>query len=218
MTRFLSLSIGVVLLLAAALISAQSDDAPASRRSLVQTPVQGGTMVRAHGNFTVAQAAAFDRFEIYSVGDSFEQLSLDAVLRADANPYAGEEIRADFVNFIYGSCEIVEDQGCMAPIQIQVWNACQRNRGTYSGGPLGLTPDEELRVRGAPAAFFDDFSRLELYTGKATVVIFSSYRDRALLLRVAHDLRPVNAIAHQETTLPSPQQGVENKRSATCRS
>ena len=41
-------------------------------------------------------------------------------------------------------------------------------------------PREDLTVRGVPAAFFDQDSRLELYTGSVTVVLFGTGRNRLL--------------------------------------
>lgn len=87
----------------------------------------------------------------------------------------------------------------MPPIQVQVWNACQRNSASYD-----LAADRKLQVRGAPAAFYENYGRLEIYTGKSTIVIFSSVEDADLLLRVARSLRGVNVLTQPDAPLPQP--------------
>jgi hypothetical protein len=112
----------------------------------------------------------FDRYELYYLGRSFAGLPL-----TDAG--AGE--------FIYGDCDPGDDEGCAPPIEIQNYSACERNLSSYTG--QGSGPEKRLRVRGVPAAVFEDGGRIEVYTGRTTVVIFS---DEATL-RAAEALRPI---------------------------
>jgi len=66
-----------------------------------------------------------------------------------------------------------------------------------AGEPL---PRESVTVRGVPAAYFENGLRLELYTGKATVMIFGP--ERAQIQRAAAALRGANALASSAATLP----------------
>src|SRR5215211_4061253 len=61
-----------------------------------------------------------------------------------------------------------------------------------AGEPL---PRESVTVRGVPAAYFENGLRLELYTGKATVMIFGP--ERAQIQRAAAALRGRTRLHHQ---------------------
>ena len=70
-------------------------------------------------------------------------------------------------------------------------------------------PREDVEVRGVPAAFFDDGTRLELYTGEVTVVLFG--RSRKQLLNAADTLEGATssvAAVSQSEELPTPAPGV----------
>jgi hypothetical protein len=64
------------------------------------------------------------------------------------------------------------------------------SRHTPAGDPL---PNERLKVRGVPAAFFEEGQRLEIYTSSVSIVIFGAGKEQ--LLRAAGQLRGVNASA-----------------------
>lgn len=162
--------------------------------------------VTPRGNFQLSEAKAFKGFPLYTLGDSFRDLPLNAIVRANAGRIPGEPVRADHMTFMYGTCESVGGQGCLVPLQVQVWNACERNRESYAKGPGGpaITADDSLRVRGVPAAFYDDFSRLELYSGLGTVVIFADKSNRELLVDAAEQLRGYNVHAPLTEPLPAP--------------
>lgn len=172
-------------------------------------------LVRARGNWSMRGARAFDRFALYSAGDRFEGLPLVAVLRNAAVEQPDEPVRRDDVDFIYGACRSVNGGGCVPPLEIQVWNACERYRGVYDPGPDGFAADSTLTVRGVPAAFFDGETRLELYTADATIVLFGS--DRAQVLRAARALRGVNRALPASAPLPRPSAAVNEGRAA-CQS
>lgn len=154
----------------------------------VKTEPGDRELVRARGNFSIAHARAFARFPLYALGPSFDGLPLVALLRADAEARAGEKVGADHVTFVYGECESVAGGPCQPPLQVQVWNPCERNEASYD-----IEPDESLELRGVPAAFFERWSRLELFTRDATIVLFADASDRRLLLRAAESLRRVAA-------------------------
>ena len=116
---------------------------------------------------------------------------------------------ADFVSFVYGDCVAHDEQGCAPPLEIQVWPACKRNLALYdSSAQVSAAPEapvpEPATVRGVQAAFFRDDDRLELQTGRSTVVVFGGSRSR--VLEVAAALRPVGTSA-STTPLPAPSPG-----------
>jgi hypothetical protein len=161
-----------------------------------------------HSDLVPAQAQAFSDFTLYSAGDSFEQNALVGITRRldPATPEDRSQVRANFVTFIYGRCETGGEDGCLPPLEIQIWPACDRNLASYRLTPAGDSlPHEDLTVRGVPAAFFSDDARLELYTGDVTVVIFGQDRDQ--LLRAADALRGVNNDASVAADLEPPVAG-----------
>jgi hypothetical protein len=145
--------------------------------------------------FTLAHAQAFEDYPLYFAGDRVEGFPLVAVLRrADT---------ADFVSFVYGNCTAADDLGCAPPIEIQVWPACRRHLALYRDNPsfAGSATDRRT-VRGVPAAVFDDGTRLELQTGRSTVVVFAE--SRARLGTVAGALRSLDAPASRRGALAAP--------------
>lgn len=154
------------------------------------------------GNFTLAEAKDFDRFELFYPGASTAGLSLVAVNRV-TGPIEEPGVQPDRVSFLYGTCTARVGHGCMPPLQIQVWNACERYQALYP-----FEADESLQVRGAPAAFYEDHARLEIYSGMATIVIFGKNREQ--LLAVGRSLKGLNRPITQSEELPSPAQGVRD--------
>ena len=143
--------------------------------------------------FDLAQARAFDEFPLYDAGERFDGLPLTAVLRRDDT--------ADFVSFVYGDCVASDAEGCAPPLEIQVWPACKRNLALYDSPVTAMPVPERVTVRAVPAAFFEDGDRLELQTGRSTVVVFGGSRARNL--RVAATLRPLGERA-SSGPLPAP--------------
>jgi hypothetical protein len=155
---------------------------------------------RGSERFTAAQAQAFKDFPIFSLGSSFENLQLTHIFRADAPRLPGEPTRRNDVSFIYGSCTPSAQGGCYPPLQVQVWDACERYRDLYP-----FAPDKTLTLRGVPVAVFDDGRRLELYSGRVTIVMFGTGLD--VLLRAAQRMRGVNNSVLPGGTLPKPEDG-----------
>lgn len=131
----------------------------------------------------VARYQDFRPFELYYPGLEFEGLPLVHVEERNDTPTAEEPLVGRWVTFVYGECEPGVEGRCAPPLQVQVWPASLRNRDVQP-----FAPDREPDVRGVPAAFYGD--RLELETGRSTVVLFGS--DRAQLLRAASALRGIN--------------------------
>lgn len=86
--------------------------------------------------------------------------------------------------------------GCAPPLEIQVWSACERTQNLYP-----FPADEEARLRGVDAAFYENFRRLELYSGRVTIVIFGDSRGE--LLKAAAALRGLNTATPTSQPLPA---------------
>jgi hypothetical protein len=166
--RAATASVAVAIVVAcAALVGAQASPAPLA------------------GNFTLADARSFERFSLWHAGESFAGQPLTAVYRIDDAAYPGEAIRRDDVTFVYGSCEPNGHAGCLPPLQVQNWNACERHAGVYP-----WPPDEKLTIAGMSAAFYEDGRRLELAAGTTTIVLYAA--EPTLLRPAAGVLRKLN--------------------------
>ena len=128
-------------------------------------------------------------FETFSLGPSVAKLPLTYTeRRCDGGLVVA---RANYVSYIYGSCEIQKGEtGCQPPLEIQSWPACQRFFAKYSfeGEPPA---HRRLPKRGGAEVVEFDFAldnRIEVYTKATTIVIFAIDQD---LARKAVDmLRP----------------------------
>ncbi len=169
------------------------------------------------------QGAAVN-FPVYSLGAVFDTLVRHQIIRTcdvpDPADVTAGHTRENSVTVSYGDC--VADQpdanheahGCIPPLQIQTFPACERNSALYrvdtEGTPM---PRTDTTVRGVPAAYFDDSdtggaSRLEIYTGSVTVVLFGP--DVLELLAAAQSMLPtlpnpftdLDPLIHTPTTAP----------------
>lgn len=167
-------------------------------------------------------------FRAYHASEEIAGLRLNAVLRRCDIPFPGEPVRANFISFIYGDCTPPidpatghADGGCAAPLEIQTWPACERTWADYDlGSYFAPSAGPPSQRRGVPAIAFDQGTRLELYPGRSTVVIFAG--DPAIASRAADALRtlppdatPASARANPENlresggggNLPAPAAG-----------
>lgn len=157
-----------------------------------------GTDGSPRSNFSMEQARAFTDFPLYYAGDSVGDVPLVAVLRRNDN--------ANYVSFIYGTCEAVNETGCAPPGEVQVWPACIRNPARYAANRSPISPTSQPQsVRGVPAARFEDGHRLEIQTGTSTVVVFGHTPELAQTLASA--LRGVSNGVTTEGALPAPAAG-----------
>jgi hypothetical protein len=154
----------------------------------------------ADGNFSLEQARAFGEFPLYAPGESYGELPLTSVGRTFDDSPDATPVRANFVDFVYGTCDPPQGEGgCAPPLSVQVWAACERNPMVYS--PVaGLEPP--IEIRGAPGYFYEGGRRLELSTGASTVVIFAS--GRADALAAADALVGINNPVTRGENLPTP--------------
>jgi hypothetical protein len=127
------------------------------------------------GELTLEQAEAFDDFPLYFAGDRLNGLPLTAILRRNDT--------ANYVSFVYGECEPAAlDQGCAPPAEIQVWPRERRPPERYDAVSPMSPVAERATIRGTAANFFDEGTRLELYAGPSTVVIFAGSRQGVLAI------------------------------------
>lgn len=115
----------------------------------------------------------------------------DAAQAALSATLAPPPTRLNAIVSSYGSCAPTgsDGGGCGAPVEVQTWRRCERNYSLYEryAGRDGPPPHVLTRIRGVPAALFDDGRRIELYTADATVVIFA--QEAKLASRAAASLR-----------------------------
>ena len=121
------------------------------------------------GDLTLDEARAFDEFPLVYAGERVDGLPLIAILRRDDT--------ARYVSFVYGDCRSSGcDGGCAPPAEIQVWPAGARNLAAYGSATrgAGAPAPERTTIRGLPAAFFDDGTRLEIYRRASRSCVFST--------------------------------------------
>ena len=119
------------------------------------------------GHFSLEKARKFRDFDLYALGESYGEFELTAVQRQfDRSPDA-PPVRANYVDFIYGTCEPGpgSEGRCSPPLSVQVWAACERNPMVYGSG---IGQEAPIEVRGVPAYFYERGTRLELSTGTST--------------------------------------------------
>ena len=168
--------------------------------------------------FNLEAAQTFKDFALFAPGRAAIGLPLTSLARRDVR-HRGQPARASYVTFKYGTCIPGPDAGCPAPLEVQVWPACERTRADYQltpdpdgAGPKHAVPlpRKDLWVRGVPASFFEGGARLELYTGDVTVVLFGS--SSAQLLRAAQSIRGINRPLARDSPLPPPVPGALSGR------
>lgn len=166
-----------------------------------------------------ALADATSNFPVFSVGPSFEGLTTTQLIRRCAPPDPTEPVRANFVSYIYGNCAIdanEDDPSCVPPVEIQSWPACERNLALYALTPEELRlPYDTATLNGLPATIFEEGTRIEIYTGASTIVLFGD--DPSQLLRAVNVLQqepPSQPLGEPSTQphrtaseLPLPQDG-----------
>lgn len=144
---------------------------------------------RSGSDFTPTSIQDFGEFPVYWLGEQFGAEKLHAIHRRIGSARSRAAGRPNYVSLKYGDCQPGGDGGCPAPLEIQVWPACERNRSSLQlvpdidgSGPAEAVPypREDVEVRSIPAAFYDQATRLELYTGEVTVVLFGSSREQLL--------------------------------------
>ena len=143
----------------------------------------------------------FRAFKLYALGCGWRGHRLDNVLYANQSvPRGWPEPRPrklTIVDFLYGTAP----RYSAWPLAVQIWPACQRNRAIISLRPRDTT------VRGVPAAWYEGRGRLEIYTGRVTIVLFGSGLSSRQLREAADDLEGVNNSTRPDEDLPPPVPG-----------
>jgi hypothetical protein len=81
-------------------------------------------------------------------------------------------------SFIYGDC-MPDPDPCKPPYELQLYRSCSRNASSY---PPEARGERTRGIRGATIYEWkgpDWFDRLEVYTGKTTIVIWAPNRRSA---------------------------------------
>jgi hypothetical protein len=186
--------------------SSGKSNAQASFSRTYATYTKNVSFDRAHSAMSVSSLRSFRNFPLYWLGTSVEGFPLRVIGDRLDKPFPGETHRANYISFIYGACQTPFNDGCAAPVEVQVWPACERALADYRLYPDGpALPHEDLTVRGAPAAAFDDGRRLELYSGRVTIVIFGY--DADAMKGLASHLRGANNGLGEQDDLPPPAAG-----------
>lgn len=138
---------------------------------------------------TLERASELAEFPLYYAGDRVVGLPLAAVVR--------RRDTATYVSFVYGDCAPVGDEGCAPPAEVQVWPGPQRPPERYEAPRPGSSPPLWTTMRGRRAAVLDEGTRIELFTGPSTVVVFADTPERALAL-----VRELRCIRARDRDLP----------------
>ena len=139
----------------------------------------------------------FPNYTAYSLGATFAGLPLTDMSRfcfaPPKSPFRivgpGPRSVAWISEATYGTCTPTGSEGgCGPPLEVQSWPECDRR---FWDSPSELTARKSVFLSGSrkiPTAAFEYglTTRLEMYTGQTTVVIFSAGPD--LAVRAAHAL------------------------------
>jgi hypothetical protein len=178
---------------------------------VVAAPGPNHAPVQPRSNMSVAESREFRDFPLFDVGKSFRGLDRTAIVRFLQAP-SDSRVTPNWVSFIYGTCAPSgSESSCAPPLAIQIWPACERNPSVYS--PEIRASAKQVLVHGVPALDFSavEDARLELYTGRSTVVIFGQSHDA--VLEAANLLRPAgSAQTVKIPTLPPPAAGALDGR------
>lgn len=132
---------------------------------------------------------AFERFDLYWLGEEFADLPLTQVI--------GGRSRRESVGVLYGDCyvPVQNEGGCGLPVSIQIWPACERHLAKFQPP---VSSNDIVEVRGVPA-LDRSASQLEIYTDNITIVIFATDA-----IAVAEALRSVDGAVEPGEDLPAP--------------
>jgi hypothetical protein len=149
-----------------------------------------------------ATAAPKTRYELGQHFDSSERIDRvvacqqgkpDGPTIPSALASPGDSVRAAPVAYnavAYKECSPANRLECWRSLEIQSWPECRRNATSYPRDQRdvaldGEEPYEALDYPSLPAMAFESGSRIELYDGSTTVVVFAADRTRAQLAVLA---------------------------------
>lgn len=145
------------------------------------------------GARALAEARTFPYFRVYWVGRSFEGYPLAAADgRREYKSSVGDSV-------YYGDCTggsgVFSGGGC--PLPLQVTTVVYR---WHENTTLGN--QQNVVIRGVPAAVYDEGHSIELYSGTVAIDVFSNSYAHAL--QAVMQLRPLNAPGSADGNLPPP--------------
>lgn len=149
------------------------------------------------GQRAVEEARESDDFRVFWLGERFRSQELTYAEHGQRRGHA-------FFSFGYGDCDPGPDSGCALPYAVQVYPGCTRNLASYDG----LEPRRRKPIRGAAVYEFAEggfFDRLEVYTGRTTVVVWAPTFAKAR--RVARYLEGINVELGRDDPLGRPARG-----------
>jgi hypothetical protein len=119
------------------------------------------------GRWNIDELKAFDEFPVYWVGDEFDGLQLEQIIRVN-HVRAAETIAPseNTVVLIYGSCDPAPSESCSPPLSVRVEPSCGRPR--YTVGDDGVA----YEIRGTLAA--GSGRPVTLWTEDVAVSVFAS--------------------------------------------
>lgn len=128
-------------------------------------------------------------FRVFSAGPAVGGVPITNTIRRCDPGALADEMPSNYFAYIYGDCEPQPDVGCLPPLQIRSYPACERTYADYSfeGKPLPYT---ELPPIGEAKVFEIEFlvdHRIEIYTGTSTIAI--SAADWSLAEQALDQLR-----------------------------
>lgn len=146
------------------------------------------------------------RYTTYSLGASFDGLARTSTSRTCNVPPPGPSAGTHpssvvwYSDVVYGSCTPEGfEGGCGPPLVIESWPECDRDYSLYGTkeAPSALPPSSSFRLSGSykiPTAAFERglSNRIELYTGRTTVVVDTDGPDAS-----ARALMAVHALARE---------------------
>lgn len=151
--------------------------------------------------WTVEDAKAFRDFSLYWLGESFNGLPLERIIRYKYQPDSElSPSRAEnMVLFIYGTC-VPEPQACAPPLSIRVEPHCMRPPGQIASEVKDGPP---VQVRGVDAQPIGG-THIRMWTGDVSIAIYTS--DYAAGIDAAASLSSVSdtSIA-QSDSFPPPE-------------
>jgi len=139
----------------------------------------------------------------YKLGPTFKGLrfshqALECHRARPRRAISGSRKPVGYAYLTYGTCDY-RVEACLNPLEIQTWPECARNPNSYradegstKGEKSPLNPSNSIVLTSEPelpAESFDGGTRLEMYGGRTTVVVFAP--EVALAHEAAEALAPV---------------------------
>lgn len=127
----------------------------------------------------------------YDLGSNFGGLAVAAreelcneAPPAGATVASGPTKAVGYLSVVYGECSSAAGEGCSPPLDVQSWPECAHNPSSFVSsennpeeGGAELNPSATVSLSSAPqipSASFENGTRIELYTGTTTIVVYAN--------------------------------------------